>query len=122
MPFLISEFRINGGVWGILLFLGGKSLALIEHHVYLLFGALALLWLRNWRYELGLAAEVLNFLRGLPSLVEVPVFRRAVVGRVQNGALKKGIVHWGRYDSCGGYISKCADSSVGYAKNFKARP
>src|SRR5690348_1933811 len=66
----------------VLLLLRRKPLAFIENDFLLCIDALPFLGLWNRRDELGAAAGFKNLLRGLPVLIQLPMFRRALVWRV----------------------------------------
>jgi hypothetical protein len=72
--------------------LGRKTLALVEYKSFL---RRCLMLLRLWdrRDEFGAASVLDDLLRGLASLIELPVAPRVFVGGVQDWVIKEGVVH-----------------------------
>src|SRR6266700_3965083 len=76
----------------VLLLLGRKPLAFVEHKSRLC-SHLMLLRFRDRSDEFGTAAALDDLLRGLPSLIKLPVPDRVIVWRVQNWVVEEGVGH-----------------------------
>ena len=87
-----SEF-IDDGRWIVLLLFGGKPSALVENDRLLISLRLDLAWLWNRSDELRAATGINDPLRRLAVDIEFPMGGRVLIGRVENGPLKKLVVH-----------------------------
>lgn len=78
----------------VLLLLGRKALALIEHNVALSWRLLPLLRFRDRRDEFGTATPLADVPGGLTGRVEFPMSNGILVGRVEDRLLEEPIVHF----------------------------
>ncbi len=84
---------VDHGSVVVLLGLGRKALALVEHQCRLLDRTLALARLRDWGDELGGAPVLDDLLGGLAGGVKLPVASGIRVGGVQNRVVEEGVAH-----------------------------